>query len=212
MTDTPPPLSYAAPPLTPAVPVDAAAAAPVSAADVPRLLAAARVAWRPIGRAVRYATFDAWSLAVFAAASLACTGGGVVGVLLGLALGAAAAAEFVGVRRLRRLDPAAPRLLAVNQLCLGGVLVLYAVWMLYLTSVGRGMVAELRSSLREAGLDGGDLPRTILNALYGIVALLGVILPGATAWFYASRTRLLRDFLDQTPDWLIAMQRDGSLV
>jgi hypothetical protein len=191
------------PPLPPAI--------PPGAADVPRQLAAADAAWRPIGRAVRWATFDAWTLAVFAALSLPCGLGGVAGIVLAVVLGVTAIVEFVGVRRLRRLDATAPRLLALNQLALAAAIVIYSTWNLYLTTTGGGILPSIRSQLADAGLGGSDgaaLARTYVEALYATLALVGGLVPALTAWFYASRAAAVRAYLSATPGWIVQMRRD----
>jgi hypothetical protein len=208
MSDTPPPLPYAAPPLTPVVPAPADA---VSTADAPRQLHAAQAAWRPIGRAVRYATFDAWTLAILAILSLPCAIGGVVGVLMALALGVLAYFEFRAVKRLKRLDPDAPRRLAVNQLVLAGAIVLYCVWNLALEATGHGISTQLKSyvpDLDSSDPQATDMVRTMVYALYATLAVVGGGIPVLTAWYHRSRTQLLQVYLAGTPAWILQMQRD----
>ncbi len=213
MADLPPPPP---PPYDAAVPLTSEAS--LDPRLVPGQLAAAEAAWRPIGRAAAYARFDAASLAVFAVLSaLPCLGSGWAGYLLAAALGTVAYVEFAAVRQLRRLDLAAPRRLAMNQLALGGGLVLYAGWNLFLTATDRGgLMAELRDNPSLVGDNGpqvAQLLRTSVYALYGSLAVLGVLAPGATAWFYASRSSRLRAYLADTPDWILRMQRDrGTLA
>ena len=205
----PPPLSYAAPPLVGALPIPE----PVSTADVPRQLAAAAVAWRPIGRAVRYATFDAWTLAVCGVLSLPCMGVDAAGVVGAVVLCAIAAVEFRGVARLRRLDPAAPRLLATNQWALTAAILLYAVWNLYLTRTNGGVMGLLLAQ----GLDQGgpgmvEGARQIVYVMYAGLAVVGPAATAGAAWFYASRSARLHGYLAVTPPWIVQMQREGGRV
>ena len=201
----PPPLSYAAPPLAGVVPVPEA----VSPADVPRQLAAAELAWRPVRRAVRYATFDAWTLAACAALSIPCVGIDASGVVVAVLLGGVAVVELRSVRRLRRLDPEAPRALAINQLGLGGVILLYSAWNLYLTRSDRGLMAVLMAQgLSQAGPETVALARQIVYTLYVALAVVGPLTTASTGWFYATRTARLRAYVAETPTWIVQMQRD----
>ena len=204
MVDAPPPLSYAAPPLAEVIPAPGPAATP--AADVPRQLAAAEVAWRPIGRAVRYATFDAWTLAACGVLSLPCMGVDAAGVIVAILLCVIAFVEFRGANRLRRLDPAAPRLLAVNQLTLTVAVLLYCLWNLYLTRTNRGVMGLLITQ----GLDPEMVAtaRQVVYAMYAGLALVGPAGTAGAAWFYSTRTAKLRTYLDATPPWILQMQRE----
>ena len=189
-----------------------------------RQLDRARAAWRPVQRAVRYATFDAWSLAVFAVVSvLPCLFGGWMGTIVGIGLGVAAAVEFLAVRRLRRLDPAALRPLILNQLGLALGLLLYAGWNLYLTSQDRGLAATLTQAVGEQAdmatlgtkadarrLD--DSVRRMVYLLYGSLAVIGPGYTAATAWFYAARRRPLATYLATAPAWAIQLHREQGFI
>ena len=214
MADAPPPLSYAAPALP--VPPPPAAVPPEYA--VARELAAARLAWRPVRRAIRYATFDGWSLAVFAGLSaLPCMGFGLAGVVVAVLLGAAAAVELMAVRRLRRLDVGAVRPLVVNQLALGVAVLAYAGWNLYLTSQGRGLMAVVLEQVasqsgQRVDAESTQTVRHGINLLYGILAVLGPAWTGGTAWLYAVGGKRLRTYLARTPPWALQMHREHGSV
>jgi len=199
-------LPYAAPPLAEVVP---APPPTVDNADVPRQLAAAEAAWRPIGRAVRYATFDAWTLAACGVLSLPCMGVDAAGVVVAILLCVIAVVEFRGAKRLRRLDPAAPHLLAVNQLALTAGIFLYAAWNLYLTRSDRGLMGVLiAQGLDQGGQGMVDSVRQLIYALYAGLAVVGPAGTAAAAWFYSKRTGKLRTYLDTTPPWIVQMQRE----
>ncbi len=189
---------------------------PYATPEAATQLMAAQAAWKPLRRAARYATAEAWTLALCAVVSLTpCFAGGWVGVVLAVVLGGVAAVEFGAARRLQRLDLAAPKRLAVNQLVLGAAVVIYSAVNFYLVSVGRGMMAELNahpSQLGEEGAEAQEMIRSVLYVLYGSLIAAGVFMQGGTAWFYATREAKLRDYLANTPGWLVQMQRDrGSL-
>jgi hypothetical protein len=199
---TPPSFPAAAPP---------PAGATVSTGDVPRQLAAAQAAWRPVGRAVRYATFDAWTLAACGVLSLPCMGIDAAGVVVAILLCAIAFVEFRGAGRLRRLDPTAPRLLAVNQLVLTGAVLLYCLWNIYLTRMNRGLVGLLiEQGGDQAGPDMIASARQIIYAMYAGLAVIGPAATAAAAWFYSSRSAHLTAYLIDTPPWILQMQRDNG--
>lgn len=93
-------------------------------------LAAARARSKKIRRAITVATLDGWATAIFAALTFL---GGLfhwLGFVLGGAMAIVAYVEFTGAHRLRTLDVTAPRALALNQIFLGSVLLLYAIYSL----------------------------------------------------------------------------------
>jgi hypothetical protein len=46
--------------------------------------------------------------------------------------------------------------------------------------------------------------------IYGGVAVIGVVGPGLTAWYYFTRGKVVRAVLDQTPDWVIHTMRAAA--
>src|SRR6266576_2260087 len=111
------PLSYGPPP----------APGPLSPQQL-RELADARAAHKYVRRAISVATFDGWTIAVFAIANCLCGLGSISSMVIGVALGGLAYSELRGAARVRRVDQSAPRRLGSNQILLGTLLAVYAIW------------------------------------------------------------------------------------
>jgi hypothetical protein len=53
----------------------------------------------------------------------------------------------------------------------------------------------------------GNLYGSLSYVLYGGVAVVGVVGPGLTAWYYFTREKLVRKMVEETPAWVIAAMR-----
>jgi hypothetical protein len=165
-----------------------------------------------IRRAATVAKIDGSVMAVFTvvcAASILFDP--VTSIPLSLALGLVTYNAFRGAAGLRRFDPAAPRLLAWNQLLLAASVIIYALYSLYTGLKGS---ADLDKSYREiAALDPEmgkmlqDTSRLIVEILYITLIAGTVVAQGLTAWYYASRAKLLQAYLAQTPKWVLDLQQ-----
>jgi hypothetical protein len=175
-------------------------------------IAEARQRRRKIHRAVVYALFDGWTIAIFAALTLL---GGFfhwIGFVLGAAMALVALVELRGARGLKQLDVNAPRTLAINQLFLGGVLLSYAIYSLWGIYHGRGTVASQLADYPELSalaIDIDQLEKLLAWLIYGTLAAVAVFGMGGTALFYLSRRRHVEAYLRQTPQWIIEAQRAG---
>ena len=58
--------------------------------------------------------------------------------------------------------------------------------------------------------DIGSLSRTITVAFYLCVAVGGVAGTGLMALYYARRTRIIREFLGKTPEWIVQTMRAAA--
>lgn len=178
-------------------------------------LAQAQASFSRIRNAVRWATFDAWTVASFAALTLVCGLFDASGFPLGIGLGVVAYIEFRAARRLRQLDPAAPRVLAINQLALMGILILYFAFQIYGAYTGDSVQRLLRQAAPEmAPMLEQDLAtyRMMVVAFYLILIAAVVAAQGGTALYYASRARHLRDYIARTPAWVRDMQTAGITI
>src|SRR5437762_3656804 len=98
------------------LPPPLAAAVPQLSQDNLLQLAAARTTGRKLRRAISVASFDGWSIAIFAALTFVCSLTDLLGLLMAIGLGAIACIELRGANKLRRLEPGAIRVLGFNQL------------------------------------------------------------------------------------------------
>lgn len=145
---------------------------------------------RRLRRGRTVARFNGWSEGVFGGLAVLFGIFSFTSLLAGAALLALAWRELRWARELGRLNPAAPRALALNQLVLLAGVLAYCAWQTYTGLTGPG-VLERYPELAQLSSSGGDvdfdaLYRTTLIATYAGVAVLSVILQGLTAWWYAS--------------------------
>jgi len=189
------------------MPAPAASPAPLSAAQLQDLSGARRRAAK-IRRAAAVAAFDGWTMACFAVITLF---GGLltlsfVGLALGAGLGGIAFNELRARALLLRFNPRAPRILALNQIALGILIMAYAVVSLY-QGLAAPVGAQLQSGDPEMDAMIGSLSRTIIIALYGSIAVFAIVAPGLTAWYYLSRAKHLDRFIKDTPPWVVQVLR-----
>jgi len=187
-------------------------AAPASTEQIQKDLADARLAAKKIRRAASYATFDAWTVAIFGALSFV-SGlfGGMSAVLLGAAMVIVAYVEFKGITRIRQLDPTAAKTLAYNQLALSAVLIIYALWSLHSIPT----MASVSGQLGENAdlIDSGQVDSWLRMGwflLYGTVIAVAVFGQGGTALYYLSREKHIRQYVQTTAPWVVEMQRSGG--
>lgn len=213
MAHTPPP-DPAGPQPTPVIPYPAPPIPPPHAITPDHLAAMAESKRRftPIRREISVATFDAWSVAVFAGLTVLLSLGSPAGMFVGLGMGVVAGVEFYGIRRLKNLDPAAPRLLALNQLGFATVLILYGAYNLLFP--GPGISAEVQ---QVAGADPEmaamltNLGTVINRAVYFGVIAFALVFQGGCALYHFTRTPVLRRYLDSTAPWLLQLHATGVM-
>jgi len=176
-------------------------------------LEAARDRGRRIRRACALAKFNGVTSAIFAGFSLLLAPFSFAALLAALALGLIAYNELRGMRALHRLDARAPRRLALNQVFFAMLLVGYGGW-----GVQHGLASPpVSQQYAQYGAEIGELMRPFDSvyrlaavAVYGSVALIGLVFQGGTAWFYASRAKYLERYRRETPDWIIDLHARGQ--
>ena len=177
-----------------------------------RELAVARQSLRKVNRAISVARFDGWTIAIFAAITLLMGFTDPTNIAMALGLGTVAYFELTGAARLRRLDPSAVPMLGFNQFGLGALLTLYALWRIHVELHGGGflssLVAEDPADAQVLGPWMG-LGRSLVFGFYGSLIAVAIIGMGGMAWFYFSRRKYLDAYLQNTPQWIIAMQKSG---
>ncbi len=175
-----------------------------------RELEAARRALRKVRRAVSTARFEGFTVAIFGGLT-AVSGIPNIGVmLLGAVLTAIGVIEIVAGGQLRRLDLRAIRILTINQLVLAVLILLYALWNLH-AEIAHPL-AQISSSDAELL---GQVDPSALNFTHEMMLLLyvsliaGAALEASMALYYHTRGAHLRQYLAQTPQWIISMQKAG---
>ncbi|MFK7790607.1 MAG: hypothetical protein AB8C95_14080 [Phycisphaeraceae bacterium] len=165
---------------------------------------------KKISRAVKVAAFNAWSFAIFAGFSMLFAIFSVTSLIAALALAGLAYNEFRGRRQLLQLNTQGPRTLGINQVICCMLIALYCGLQLFKAITGPGAYAqaieqtpELASMLEPME----DLLQTATIVAYVAVLIIGVGAQGLTAWYYFSRKRHLSEYLKQTPQWVLDLDR-----
>jgi hypothetical protein len=182
-----------------------------------QMIAAAQRRHRKIRGAGRMALINVFLLGSVGAVSLLAALGALLagsvdpaGLVMGAGLTALAWNEYRGRRLLLGLQPKGPIILGWNQLALLGLVVGYAAIMLAQALSGPNPYDEIiraePMAERMVG-DIGRLYRQISILLYGSLIAATLVFQGLAAWYYFSRGRLLRDYLHQTPGWIVELQR-----
>ncbi|MGN6369647.1 MAG: hypothetical protein ACTHN5_15415 [Phycisphaerae bacterium] len=164
---------------------------------------------KKVRRAVAVAMTDGYFTAIGAATTILFGLFDPSALVLGVALAVLSVNAFRGARRLKRFDLSAPRLLAINQLLLAAVLVLYCFYAFWAFSRGNSDLAKELSDpqLANLGVDMKSLTWNIMLALYGGLAFSSIVAQGLTALYYFTRKRVLADYLAQTPAWVVTLQK-----
>ncbi|MCE5280261.1 MAG: hypothetical protein ABFD92_09305 [Planctomycetaceae bacterium] len=212
MTTTPPPLTPADVPAA----QDAGAASPLTAEQLMQFQQAQERAAK-FRRATGMAMFNAVTFGICAAGSalvamisLAMGERDIWGVILTLGLCAAAWCEWRGRAMLLALDVRGPRLLGWNQVGLMTMVAVYCAWQIgqaFLTPLDPAAAqsyAQIKSSL---GIDMAKFYRQATLGFYVLVAMTVFLFQGLCARYYFSRGKILKDYLAQTPQWIIDLRR-----
>ncbi len=152
----------------------------------------------------KVATFNGWTLGVLGAISLLFGLFSLTGFIAGVCLLVVAWNEFRGRNMLRLFDPQGPDLLWKNQVGLMSAVIAYCAWSMYKTvafpSSGVAQLEEL------AGLPADSIANLTL-LVYGIAILLTLLFQGLNARYYFARVQMLADYLRETPDWIVDLQK-----
>ena len=99
---------------------------------------------------------------------------------------------------MKRYDLRAPFHLAANQVIFGILLVGYAAWSLISGLTAGPLPASMATGDPRTDQMIADLSRATHIIVYGTLIAVGILIPGLTALYYASRARHLREFRAQT--------------
>lgn len=182
----------------------------------PRSLAAAgdaAYAWKPIARAILIGTIEAWSLLIFGILSMMCGLSTPSGLLVGGGLIVLGVIELKALARIKRLDPSALPQLVWMELALIGLISVYFGYQVYASLEGNG--SEIIQAINDPNVRqvlGDDFiqqAREMTALIYGILILAIGVSQGLMALMYHRRKRMMADYLRKTPDWILALQKNG---
>ena len=186
--------------------------APQLSAEHLAQLQSSGVALRKIRRATAVANFDAWTVGVFGAITLVFGLNDFSSIILGGGMIVVAIVELRSAAKFKALDVAAASILIKNQIALGGLLILYAVWHLLTLSHGGNDLSQLAGSDPEvqqmlAPYEG--ITNLIMAGVYGLLIAIAIFGQGGMMLYYRMRAKQLKSYLAQTPPWIIDMQKAG---
>lgn len=171
----------------------------------------ARKRAKKVLRAAGLAAFSGWSMAVFAALTLAFAFlSDWSAWAIGVGLAVCAFAELRGCGLLRRMDPKGASVLGWNQVFLAVLITAYALWSLYSASKNPALGA-LAQGTGDPQVDAmvKQLTAVVSWALYGTMAVVGLVVPGLTAIYYFTRGPLVAKFRRDTPGWVLEVIQRG---
>jgi hypothetical protein len=152
----------------------------------------------------KVATFNGWTLGVLGAISLPFGLFSLTALVAALCLLVVAWNEFRGRNMLRQLDPQGPQLLWRNQAGLMSLVIAYCLWSIYQTKAhARTDVAQLEEL---AGLPADFVTDMTVMVYLGAIALT-LLFQGLNARYYYARVELLADYLRETPEWIVDLQK-----
>ena len=176
---------------------------PLSSEQREELTTATERAGKLLG-AGKVASFNGWTLGVIGAVSLLFGLFSLTSLIAGACLLAVAWNEFRGRDMLRAFDPQGPDLLWKNQVGLMSLVIAYCAWSMYKTVAYPSSEAAQLEEL--AGLP-ADFISDMTLSVYGMAILLTLLFQGLNARYYFARVRMLAEYLRETPDWIVDLQR-----
>lgn len=181
---------------------------PLSPDQQEQLALANRRAKKVLG-AAKVATFNGWSIGLFAAINLLFAIFSFTALVMAIGLAVVARNEFRGRSLLRSFSPHGGRLLGKNQLGFMGLLIAYCLWSIYGTITNPITEIAGMEVLTEAV---GDLVTDLTMAVYGVVIVVSVLVQGLNARYYFARARLVEEYVRETPEWIVELQRSSSVL
>jgi len=138
----------------------------------------------------------------------------LIGLLVSVALGVVTWNELRGRAMVRRFELHGPTVLGWNQIALMGVIFAYCIWMIVAALIGPSELEE--EIAKHPELEGyfgdlGQLQRTLTIVVYGAVILGSAIFQGLNSAYYFRSVKTMREYVVQTPQWVIELQRSGRI-
>ncbi len=159
--------------------------------------------------AARVAAFNGWSIGFFAAVTLLFGIFDLTALVLGAGMAVVARNEFKGRSAILRPDVTGPDLLWRNQVGFMALIIVYCLWKMYQTTGEPDpQLAELTELL------GGDLDevmRSLTLTMYTGVIATTAIFQGLNARYYFRRIEMIREYLSETPAWVLELQESARV-
>ena len=176
----------------------------------------ARQRLKTVRRAVGAGRFEGYSIALCGGLTFLLGIGTLSTMAGGALLLAIGIVEVYMVGQLRKLDLRAPRILAANQLVLAALIVLYACWSLHSPDTGTsadtsGLSPADAQAMNQMIGPVTDIAHSVSLLLFGSL-LIAAVFEGGMAWYYYSKAEPLREYLAETPEWILQMQRAGVSI
>jgi len=171
-----------------------------------------------IRKAAAVAGFNGWTTGILAVGSAPFALFSLPGFLITAGMSLVAYNEFQGRQRLLQFDGEAPAFLGWNQVGFLALIASYCLWMLVVGLAGEGpFVAEFKAKpeLRVAFDSVDDFDRyyrVLIILFYGTVFVLSGVFQGLNALYYFTRRKHVRAYLQNTPAWVLDLQRLSSPV
>ncbi|MHC5210361.1 MAG: hypothetical protein ACYTG2_06565 [Planctomycetota bacterium] len=167
------------------------------------LLQAAVALHAPLARAARLGAANGLGYAIFGVLTLLFSvfGLDLVGLALGAVLLTVGILERRGAASLRHADPAAPGLLARNELVLMGAIVLYATLRLTILRDDSAALEQQLGDTSALGIDVGELMESMNTMVFATVAAVALLYQGGMARYFLLRRPMLDEYVSTCPDW-----------
>ena len=168
---------------------------------------------KTIRAAAKVASFNGWSTGVFAAASVLFVFFSLPALLITIGLGIVTYNEFRGRRLLLQFDPSGPTLLGWNQVALFAMVTVYCLWTLSAELLGNGSIGVELAAHPELAMVLGSpqkvehLHKVLTLTIYGTVIAVSAVFQGWCALYYFRRLKLVENFVRETPEWVLNLQR-----
>ena len=159
--------------------------------------------------AANVAGFNGWTIGFFAVVSILFGIFSLSGFVVGVGLAVVTRNEFVGRTRIRGLDLGGLELLWRNQVGFLALIIGYCFWSMYATvAFPDAQMTEVMDLLGE-GM--GEMVQQLTLIVYGAVIVATAIFQGLNARYYFIRVARMRDYLRDTPEWVIDLQRSAAI-
>ena len=175
-----------------------------------RALVEANQRGQKVMAAGKMAAFNGWTSGIFAALTLPFALFSLTALVVGAGLALVAWNEFRGRKLLLHFDRGGPRVLGWNQIGFMALLIGYGLWGIYAAFTGPNPYADQIKAMPELEQMLGpidELHLLLAVAVYGCVIVFSMIFQGLNALYYFTRRKHLDAYLDQTPSWIVDLQK-----